>query len=93
MASYSLGRIYPHLKPSQMRFGQDALTIESLLADIVYFWVPLISWSSKKHPTVSRSSIEAENKSVANATTVLAMDSVSSPGSWCSAPFSSKVLV
>jgi hypothetical protein len=37
----------------------------------IFFGGNLVSWSSKKHPTVSRSSTEAEYKEVANATAEL----------------------
>jgi hypothetical protein len=36
---------------------------------IIFFGGNMISWGSRKHPTVSHSSIEAEYKEVANATT------------------------
>jgi hypothetical protein len=35
----------------------------------VFLGVNLVSWSARKHPTVSRSSIEVEYKAVASATT------------------------
>jgi hypothetical protein len=37
----------------------------------IFFGANLISWSSRKHPTVSRSSTEVEYKEIANATAEL----------------------
>ena len=43
--------------------------IEGQPKGFIYYGPNLISWSARKQPTVSRSSTEAEYKSLANATT------------------------
>lgn len=51
-----------------MQFGQPIQMIEDLQLDIVYLGENLVSWSSKKRLTISRSSTEAEYRSVASTT-------------------------
>jgi hypothetical protein len=54
-----------------MLIGPTILMIVEVLGDSLFFGGNLVSWGSKKHPTVSRSSTEAEYKEVANASAQL----------------------
>jgi hypothetical protein len=55
--------------PLLMQTGLVVQMTEGLLVDMQFLGSNLVAWSARKQATVSRSSTEAEYKSLANATT------------------------
>ncbi|XP_019095597.1 PREDICTED: uncharacterized protein LOC109130475 [Camelina sativa] len=56
---------------SNADWGRDKANYVSMNAYLLYFGGSLVSWSSKKQRSVSRSSIEAEYRAIANTTSEL----------------------